>query len=106
MDLDRALATFERIMATITTPGRKGAAFDRALIGVLGITVLMYKSEGGLSADEGQVAVEAVIWIMGVFGGTNVGEHFAKRGQPAGSGVDSVVETQSPTNVVAGLWGA
>lgn len=80
MDMDRILAAFERFMAVITTPGRKGSAFDRGLIGILGVTVLMYASDGGLSADEGEVAIAGITWALGVFSGTNVGEHFAKRG--------------------------
>ncbi len=79
MDMDRALAAFERFMAAISTSGRKGAAFDRGLAGILAITGLMYASDGGLSADEGEVAIAGITWALGVFSGTNVGEHFANR---------------------------
>lgn len=103
MTMDHIIAGFERIMAVVTTPGRKGAAFDRALLGILGVTALMFASDGGLSAEEGQVSIEGVIWITGLFTGTNVGEHFAKRG---GGGQPSSVPVSSEpvSNVVSGLW--
>ena len=66
------------MLKQIRTAGRKGDAYDKAL--VVFMMVFILAGLDGLTQGELDSLLIALGGILATFSGTNVGEHFAKRG--------------------------